>query len=214
MPLLLYKSEINAEVAVWKTTEKLSFYKEQLRIHHFPDNKANEIKQPEKIRQWYASRYLLCEIFPGAIQLYKKRKPILFNGPEISFSHSGDVVAVMLSSFKSGIDIQVNTPKLEVIKHKFLNPSDLLPFEKVDENTLDSMDLSVPNTLVLCKIWAIKEAVFKFYITELPFKDIHIDSFNPSTRNVQVTVNRKGKTTKHELALIELDGTILAYVRE
>lgn len=210
MPLLLYKSELNAEVAVWKATETLSFYKEQLSIHHFPAEKANEIKHPEKVRQWYASRYLLCEIFPGAIQLYKNRKPILFNGPEISFSHTGDIVAVMLSSFRTGIDIQLEDPKLGVIEQKFVNPEDLSPFE--NGGTVASNERTKISTL--CKIWAIKEAIFKLYVTELPFKNITIKDINLKEKKAVVSVKRKGELKTHNLSLIDVDGVTLAYVRE
>lgn len=210
MPLLLYKSELNTEIAVWKATEELSFYKEQLELHHFPVDRADEIKHPEKVRQWFASRYLLCEIFPGAIQLYTKRKPVLFNGPEISFSHSANLVAVMLSSFKSGIDIQVNTPKLEVIERKFVNPQDLLPFEgEMRDSTNDISKMSI-----LCKIWAIKEAVFKLYVTELPFKDIYIEYINLDKKIATVKVKRKGELMTHSIGLVDVNGVTLAYVQE
>ncbi len=202
MPLLLYKSLLNAEVAVWKATEEIGFYADFLAEHHFPTDRANGINHPEKIRQWYASRYLLCEIFPGAIQSYVNRKPVLLNGPEISFSHSGDVVAVMLSKFKTGIDVQKRDAKLEIIAERFVNPDDLILFDGYDKLTM------------LGKIWAIKEAVFKLYVTELPFKDIHLVSINPAHTAVKVKVKKQGHSAIHELALLQVENMALAYVLE
>lgn len=202
MPLLLYKSLKNAEVAVWKATETLEFYQTELASHHFPTERASGIKHPEKLRQWYASRYLLCEIFPGAIQSYLDRKPVLLNGPEVSFSHSGDVVAVMLSSFQTGIDVQQYDAKLEKIAPRFLNPEDAHPFNGFEYLAM------------LVHIWAIKEAIFKRYVTELPFKDIYIEDLDTIKDVAQVRVERKGETFSHQVAILHIDQMAVAYVLE
>lgn len=202
MPLSLYHSIENAEIAVWRATEEIDFYKEYLAKNHFPTHRANLIKRPENIRQWYASRYLLCQLFPGAIQMYRERKPYLYNGPEISFSHSEDMVALMLSSFKSGIDIQVVNEKLERIAPKFVNPSDLkaIPFS----NSLQQ----------LCVIWSIKEAVFKYYTTELPFKQIRIQEYDLINNIANIEVTRRGKLQNHLVGVMNLGDFTMAYVIE
>jgi phosphopantetheinyl transferase len=202
MPLFLYKSIENAEIAVWQVTEDENYFKNELEAHHFPVNLGENINHPEKRRQWYASRYLLCEIFPGAIQTYRQRKPFLYNGPEISFSHSEDMVALMLSSFKSGIDIQGVNKKLERIAPKFVNPSDLKAISVGDY------------TEQLCTIWSIKEAVFKYYTTELPFKQIRVMEYDLEDGKATIEVMRHGKLQNHLVSVLNLGDFTMAYVLE
>ena len=94
MPLVYYRSVKGAEVALWNASESTEFFRDSLQKQDFPMNPVEKIKHPEKAHQWYASRYLLCEIYPEAIQIYRDQKPFLLNGPEISFSHSQKHVAV------------------------------------------------------------------------------------------------------------------------
>lgn len=202
MPLFLYKSLDNAEIAVWKATEDEGYFKNKLEAQHFPIDLGEKINHPEKRKQWYASRYLLCEIFPGAIQLYRQRKPYLYNGPEISFSHSQNMVALILSSFKSGIDIQGKDSKLERIAPKFVNPNDLKAISIGDYG------------FQLCTIWSIKEAMFKYYGTELPFKQISIKAFNPISGRAIVEVTRHDQQHTHAIGVMNLGDFTMAYVIE
>ncbi len=202
MPLVYYRSLQNAEIALWKATEDTAFFKDKLKDQDFPIDPAESIKHPEKVHQWYASRYLLCEIYPAAIQLYADRKPFLFNGPEISFSHSLDVVAVQISHYKSGIDVQWADPKLKVISNKFLSFNDLDIIKTTDE----LISLSI--------IWSIKEAVFKYYGTEMALKQIEIIEYDPVHDTALAVANRKGKTQTHKLIVDYIDGMSLAYVVE
>jgi 4'-phosphopantetheinyl transferase EntD len=200
MPLIYYRSVKNAEVALWKATEPTSFFRDELLNQSFPIVPGDTISHPEKLHQWFASRYLLCEIFPAAIQLYSDRKPYLFNGPHISFSHSQDVVAVMVSAYPAGIDIQWPDPKLSKISVRFANPTDL----KIIHSTNELLDLNF--------IWSIKEAVFKTYGTQLPFKEISIESYDPVSDKALIKARRKGKTIEHQLEVAYVDEMCLAYV--
>lgn len=202
MPLIYYRSLHNAEIALWKATEETGFFKENLKEQDFPTDAVEQISHPEKIHQWYASRYLLCEIYPAAIQLYSQRKPYLFNGPEISFSHSLDVVAVQISHYKSGIDVQWADPKLKLISGRFLNDSDLDTVKTSDE----LISLSI--------IWSIKEAVFKYYGTDMTFKHIEVKHYDPVSDTAVAVAHRNGNQQSHKLIVDYIDGMSLAYVIE
>ena len=202
MPLIYYRSMHNAEVALWRADEETSFFKDSLIAQDFPTEAIMQISHPEKVRQWYASRYLLCRIYPAAIQMYHDRKPYLYNGPEISFSHSKDVVAVQISQYKSGIDVQWPDPKLKIISNRFLSPDDI-------KNTPTKDEL-----LSLSIIWSIKEAVFKYYGTGLAFKNIEIESYDPVADIAMAVANRDGEIQRHKLVVDYIDGMSLAYVIE
>ena len=202
MPLIYYRSMHNAEVALWRADEETVFFKDSLIEQDFPIDAAEQISHPEKAHQWYASRYLLCRIYPAAIQMYHDRKPYLYNGPEISFSHSKDVVAVKISQYKSGIDVQWPDPKLKIISNRFLSPNDM-------KNTPTKVEI-----ISLSIIWSIKEAVFKYYGTGLAFKNIEIESYDPVSDTALALATREGKTKRHKLVVDYIDGMSLAYVVE
>ena len=68
-----------------------------------------------------------------------------------SISHCGDYAAVIVSEeIRVGIDIELVTPKVDLIKHKFLDEEEMLLVQK---NNLQHLTL----------LWNCKEAVFKWY---------------------------------------------------
>ena len=202
MPLVYYRSVKGAEVALWNATESTEFFRDSLQKQHFPMNPVEKIKHPEKVHQWYASRYLLCEIYPEAIQIYRDQKPFLLNGPEISFSHSQKHVAVIISNYKSGIDVQWVDPKLKIIASRFLNETDL----KVIQTSSENISLSI--------IWAIKEAVFKRFGTEMPFKEIKIEKYDPVSDFAWASTVRKGEKMIHKLVVDFIEEMSIAYIVE
>jgi len=200
MPLHFYRSHSECEVTLWKITEKASFFRDKLIQEGFPTETGDSIKKPEKALQWYASRFLLITSHPAAIDFYEERKPHLFNGPKISFSHSHDVVGVMLSQKNAGLDVQLFDQKLIRIKDKFTTSQEVWRIKAPSE--LAALSLT----------WSVKEAVFKYYGTGIPFKSVIIENHNPITNKIEVSLQRQGKTAVHELFGDFLDDLSLAYV--
>lgn len=200
MPLLYYRSLEKAEVALWKTQEPTDFYETELLKQEFPTAPGAKIRHPEKRRQWFASRYLLCEVYPAAIQLYHNQKPFLLNGPEVSFSHSSDVVGIMISENHAGIDLQYPDRKLEKVSSKFLSAG--------DESTFGDM----PRLDRLTCIWAVKEATFKIFGAGLPFKSIKLKAYDSVKDEVDVEVEKEDTTYRFKLALVFLNDLVLAYL--
>jgi len=112
----------------------------------------NKLKSSHKTRiiQWLATRLLLNELIGDETINYNQLgKPQLNNGSFISISHSNYFVAVAINKNNDcGIDIEKITPKIERIKHKFLNQTDL---KKITTNK----DLTI--------YWGAKEALYKYY---------------------------------------------------
>ncbi|TDO28170.1 4'-phosphopantetheinyl transferase superfamily protein [Sediminibacterium goheungense] len=153
MPLF-YQQDINEEtrLAVWKIVEPASFFLETVSL-------TKEITHPHKRLQHLAGRYLLGYLFPDfpseAIAIADTRKPFLPDEQyHFSISHCGDYAAAIVSrTDRVGIDIELLTPRVEKIKHKFLHPDELLMLQ---QSAVDPITL-------LTLLWSAKEAMFKWW---------------------------------------------------
>ena len=135
-----------------------------------------EINHPHKRLQHLAGRYLLQLLHPEfplhLIEIAESNKPLLTDESwHFSISHCGDFAAAIISENKSaGIDVELITPKVELIKHKFLSAIEL----KL---------LPGANKTFLTVCWSCKEAVYKWYGKGgVDFKD-HIIIKNISVKN-------------------------------
>lgn len=150
MPLF-YQHNINdtSKLAVWHITETEDFFLEKVHL-------AKQINHPHKRVQHLAGRYLLQFLHPEfpvhLIEIAESNKPILPNGKfHFSISHCGDFAAAIISEDESaGIDVEIVTPKIDLIKNKFLSAAEL--------NLLPGHD-----TKFLTLSWNCKEAVYKWY---------------------------------------------------
>ena len=155
MPLF-YQHNINASVklAVWHITENEDFFLEKVSIQ-------KEIMHPHKRLQHFAGRYLLEILHPGfpfhLIEIAESKKPLLSNGEiHFSISHCGDYAAVIISENKLvGIDVELITPKIELVKERFLTESEL--------NLSSNYELQNKNYKILTLFWSTKEVIFKWY---------------------------------------------------
>jgi len=157
-------------VAVWKITESEEELLSTLITKGFNEKDIYQTKNKQRLKQWLATRLLLNEFFKDVKIIYNDLgKPNLDNGWNISISHSNDFVAIILNkNHACGIDIEKVTPKIERIKHKFLNSSDL--------KTIISLE-----HLIL--YWGAKEALYKYYGKKevLFIENLFINNFNGST---------------------------------
>lgn len=202
MPLVYYRSRPLYEISIWKITENLDFFMNRLKEDGFQIADGLKIRHPDKRLQWFAARYLLDSTHPAAAIKMKGKKPMITNGPEISFSHSGNYAALLLSHHNSGLDIQVYDEKVLRVEKKFVNEGDKHAVHASD----DLKKLSL--------IWSIKEAVFKFYTTQMPFKNVEIIAHDPVKNEVDVKVARNGKAVHHRLYADFQDDLTLAYIIE
>ena len=108
----------------------------------------------------------------------------------------------IISNYKSGIDVQWVDPKLKIIAPRFLNETDL----KVIQTSSENISLSI--------IWAIKEAVFKRFGTEMPFKEIKIEKYDPVSDFAWASTVRKGEQMIHKLVVDFIEEMSIAYIVE
>jgi 4'-phosphopantetheinyl transferase EntD len=170
MPIF-YQQEIDADtrLAVWEITEDESFFLEHVPLHR-------TITHPHKRLQHLAGRYLLQYLFPGfpirLIQLADTRRPYLpGDAYHFSLSHCGQFAAALVSrKARVGIDVEVISPKVERIQHKFLHPDEQAALPEGDMRLHD-----------LTLRWCCKEAVFKWWsYGKVDFSEqIRLDAFHP-----------------------------------
>ncbi len=173
MPLV-YQQNINAttRLGVWHINEPEDFFLEKVSLQR-------EITHGHKRLQHLAGRYLLPCLFPGfpaaLIRIADTRKPFLENEAyHFSISHCGEYAAVIVSAdHRVGVDIELPTPKVEKIKHKFLSDGEGI----LIQNLLGQQDVA-NDAQLLTAAWSIKESLFKWYGNgEVNFKEhLRIDT--------------------------------------
>lgn len=154
MPLF-YQQDINltTKLGVWKIEEAEDFF-----LRSVPLQRA--ITHPHKRLQHLAGRFLLPFLFPDfpheEIEIADTRKPFLPDEQyHFSISHCGDYAAALVSSTERvGIDIEMITHRVQNIKHKFLHVDELVFVHS------HPVDQQIP---LLTLLWSAKEAMFKWW---------------------------------------------------
>jgi 4'-phosphopantetheinyl transferase EntD len=144
MPIV-YQHNINesTKLAVWHITEPDYFFLEKVPI-------KKDVSHPHKRLQHLAGRYLLPLLFDDfpleEILIADTRKPFLENEQyHFSISHCGDYAAAIASrNERVGIDIELVTPKIERVRHKF--------------GMREKLEMEF-----LTLLWSAKESIFKWY---------------------------------------------------
>jgi phosphopantetheinyl transferase len=152
MPLF-YQQNINdsTRLAIWDLQEEASFF-----------GGYTEIVHPQKRLQHLGGRYLLSYLFPSfdkaAIAIAASKKPFLPDGSfQFSISHCTQFAAALVSStHRVGIDIEIITERVHRIRHKFLHASE---HEMLEKNASEILTLTAQLTI----IWSAKEAIFKWW---------------------------------------------------
>lgn len=143
-------------LGVWKIEEDAEALKAKLQWSAEDIKRFEAHNDGERSKHWLYSRILLREMLntSGFIELEADEygKPFLVNFPyKLSISHSGDMVAIMLSAYECGMDIQIMKPNIERIAHKFISEKE---WEFIHDHTrFEQMYL----------FWCCKEALYKYY---------------------------------------------------
>jgi phosphopantetheinyl transferase len=155
---LFYQHDINltTKLAIWKIEEAELFFSSVVSLQR-------EITHPVKRLQHLAGRYLLSYLFPDfpfdEILIADTRKPYLPNEQyHFSISHCGHYAAAIVSSTERvGIDIEIPTDRVLKIVHKFLSEKERQYF------TLQQHQLPNAGNILPTLLWSAKEAMFKWW---------------------------------------------------
>jgi len=190
MGIILLKKEKNQSLGIWKISESINELNALTK-----GVKLDQIKSQKRKLEILAVRVLL-EKMCGNVKLeYNKYgAPILDNNKNISISHSKQLVAIIVSEFKSAIDIEIISKRILKIKDKFISTND---------NINDSQkDLTIA--------WSTKECIFKWHQKgNLNFKDdISIKSIDHPTKTIVVSFDKN----LFILNFLKINNHILVYV--
>ncbi|RVU01930.1 4'-phosphopantetheinyl transferase superfamily protein [Mucilaginibacter limnophilus] len=156
---IAYRQRIDddTEFALWKIEESAGDLYAQLQLNDDEKAVVENLGTNKRHLHWLSTRVLLRAMLSTDEYIDCKvdahGKPYLVNHPYyISFSHSFDYAAVMISRrHQVGIDIELVKEKVERIAHKFMRKQELDFISqkcKIEE-------------LYVC--WCVKEAVYKCY---------------------------------------------------
>lgn len=163
MPLFFKKTlPDGSQLGGWKIGEEEIFFLETLDLTAAETAEFAPIRGHRRL-EWLAARLLLHELAVDSfskttaenrrlsIEKTASGKPFWPAWPALNFSisHSGGLVAAIISEKKCGIDWQVFSPKIGRIRTKFLNETELELAEKTAE----------PDFLNIA--WGTKESLFK-----------------------------------------------------
>ena len=191
MPIINKIESEKITILVWEITETLD---EIIALGEsiITSNYTSEKRKKEHL----ASRLLVNEICPTKTIIYNEfGAPELNNGKHISISHSKELVAVIFSDKKTGLDIEQISEKSLRIASKFVSEKNLIMLNK-EKATL---------------IWCIKEAIYKWHQKgRVDFiKDIIIPEFF-AKKHGKVTAYFRGK--KLNLNYLKINNHYLVYV--
>lgn len=203
MPLH-YQHNINdfTRLAVWKIEESEEFFTQKVTIQQ-------AVTHPHKRLQHLAGRFLLPYLFPEfpseLIQIADTRKPYLPDESyHFSISHCGDYAAAIVSSTsRVGIDVEMITHRVYKIRNKFLHPTELEQWniERLEED-------QKYRTLTL--LWSAKEALFKWWGKgDVDFSDcMQVEGSNLQSSGMLKAVFRKDDFVAHLLLQYHLNNEL------
>lgn len=143
-------------VKIWKITES---YEDLLRPITLTEESMTRVlgmKSELHQRGFLSVRHLLAEFGYTDDDLFydENGKPHLKDGNHISITHSFTFSAIIVSTFKVGIDIEKQREKIKIIAHKFVD----YEFDYLEKEADDYIKK-------LTVIWGIKESLYKLFAT-------------------------------------------------
>jgi phosphopantetheinyl transferase len=133
----------------------------------------------------------------GPIQYNELGKPLLKDGRFISISHDKNFVGIIIQEREVGLDIQTVEERIHRIASKFCNEDELTQFQSSQDRTA---------------IWCTKEAIFKYFGTEVPFAEsITVTAINWDSE--QIIANYSGVHGERifNLKMKNLNNTFVVY---
>jgi phosphopantetheinyl transferase len=201
MPLFQQKNITNnIKIGVWHITENQEDLRNKAKALELDLTKLPETKSDSRIKQWIATRLLLNHFFKDVEIIYDDLgKPRLSNNWNISISHSGEYVTIIINKEDNcGIDIEKISTKVERIKHKFLNENDLKIITSHEHLTL---------------YWGAKEALYKYYGKKevLFIENLFIKEFSEQKNSFHGIIDMPDLKTEIKMEWERIENYVLVY---
>ncbi|MEO8886472.1 MAG: 4'-phosphopantetheinyl transferase superfamily protein [Mucilaginibacter sp.] len=209
---IAYRQRVDddTEFALWKIEEKADELYNQLQLDEGEKNFIEQISNGKRNLHWLGTRVLLRKMLLTDeyidCKVDEHGKPYLVTLPyHISFSHSFDYAAVMISKKAPvGIDIEHVKEKVERIAHKFMRPQELASIDsghKIQQ-------------LYVC--WCAKEAVYKcFGQKAISFLDnIALQPFDYADKGEVSARLQKGEVAiDYKVGYLQYEDYMIGYVK-
>lgn len=186
----------NARIIVWKITESeselISLIKNTKHIQEVHGRKSESSR-----KQFLATRIILeQEELINDLRKDENGKPTL-EDQYISITHDHDYVAVMLSQFECGIDLQSVSEKVTRIRHKFFDHEDIM----IDPDQLLGLTIA----------WCIKEAIYKIHGDPMIYFKEHMRIVDMNENLVHAKILHPDYLKDVTLEIQKIDKLYLAY---
>ena len=157
----------------------------------------NQIPNRRDIER-FATLLLLKEAkLEDQLQYNEFGKPLLRDGRFISISHDRNFVGIIIHEEEIGLDIQTVEERIHRIANKFCNEDELKQFQSTEERTA---------------IWCTKEAIFKYFGTDVPFAEsITVTAINWNSEEILANYTGVHGSRIFTLKLINLNNTFVVY---
>ena len=205
MPIIDYINKPNlVKIITWEVNESNEELLEYLQLNEYRQKKYANLR-PKQAREYLGLRACLKELgVDYDVNYDEKGKPYLPTDDQISITHSYGKVAVGISEFPIGIDIELSRPhKISNIKNKFVRLDEQEWLPKKDENEY------------LHIIWGIKEGLYKLNGGNL-WNFLHhyrVESFDlVENRPIQCWISDENKSQKFTAYYKMLDDHYLVWV--
>ena len=208
MPLIhIKKLGFAATLGIWEVTET----EIKLQKLYAPNNEEQAIltsfTHSFRRIQFLATRLLFQTLVPDAkIKYDENGKPITdLENINLSISHTGKLIAILINKDCCGIDIESIHPKIERIAHKYLSEVELLECKK--DPIVERLHVH----------WAVKEAMYKIYgFKNISFKtDIFVEVIsNTEKGKVKATLIHEGEKISRMVHYERFKDGILAWTEQ
>jgi len=206
-----HRVDDDTEFALWKIEEKAADLYKQLQLDEHEKAYFEKISTSKRHLHWLSTRVLLRTMLRTDEYIDCKTdihgKPYLVNLPyHISFSHSFDYAAVMMSKkVPVGIDIEQIKEKVERIATKFMNPGEMA-FISTDEHRIEHLYVCWCGKEAIYKCYGQKEVSFINHISLAPFEFAKAGSVDARLHKGEVDLN-------YEVEYMQYEDYMIGYVK-
>ncbi|NND77987.1 MAG: 4'-phosphopantetheinyl transferase superfamily protein [Flavobacteriales bacterium] len=209
MPIeFIYHVHPHLDIAVWDITESVEELRTPLILNQQEEKELAAITHDRSKKQWLGARNLLRAVL-------KKRNQVMYNplgvpslkdnAAHISLSHSGYKVALSSNKkFETGVDIQNYTEKIQNIEDKFCS-----------EDEKNWMPKNEERMSYLHLLWGVKESLFKYYTTQMPFTSVTALPFDLKNEGkIEAIRKREGELDAFHLSYRIFNDYFLVYLKD
>ncbi len=191
----LWPHNIHKDLHLWNLTESNDSWIQlaEANAYSFKNNPPNR-RDIER----FTTLLLLKEAkLEDQLQYNEFGKPVLRDGQFISISHDKNIVGIIIQEQEIGLDIQTVEERIHRIANKFCNDNELNQFQSTEERTA---------------IWCTKEAIFKYFGTDVPFAEsITVTSINWKSEEIIANYSGVHGDRIFTLNITNLNNTFVVY---